>query len=223
MGLGHLISSNPQLFIGFVREQCKLGFSSVHIPVSIFHQLTSFRPRPCIIVFNQLFAAMCKIRPHPPLYTVVNFCNHLELSGLRPDCHSVGILANCYCRLGRVDFAFTILGKRLKLGYPPDVVIITTLLNGLIVSDKLHHAVRLLDRVVKLGLQPNLITYGAMFKGLCRNGDNAGALRLLRNMESKAPFKPNVVIYSTLIDSLCPAVASSPRSFQGDESQGYFA
>ncbi|KAH9618474.1 hypothetical protein KSS87_010763, partial [Heliosperma pusillum] len=42
-----------------------------------------------------------------------------------------------------------------------------------------------------------------MFKGLCRSGDNAGALRLLRNMESRAPFKPGVVIYNTIIDSLC--------------------
>ncbi|KAK9692062.1 hypothetical protein RND81_09G238700 [Saponaria officinalis] len=186
------VVDDPQLFIQSVRQQCKLGFSGVDIPVSIFHQLNCFRPRPSIVVFNQLFTAMCKIRPHPPLSTVITFCYQLELSGLRPDRHSVGILANCYSRLGRY----------IKLGYPPDAVIITTLLNGLIASDKLRMAIQLLDKMVKLGIQPTLVTYGAMFKGLCRIGDNAAALRLLRNMESKAPFKPDVVIYNTLIDSL---------------------
>ncbi|KAK9692118.1 hypothetical protein RND81_09G242000 [Saponaria officinalis] len=197
------VVDDPQLFLESVRQQCKLGFCSVDLPFSIFHQLNCFRPRPSIVLFTQLFTAMSKIRPHPPLSTIVTFCNQLELSGLRPDSHSVGILANCFCRLGRVDFAFSLFGKHIKLGYPPDVVIITTLLNGLIASDKLRMAIQLLDKMVKLGIQPTLVTYGAMFKGLCRIGDNVGALRLLRNMESKAPFKPNVVIYSTLIDSLC--------------------
>ncbi|KAK9749807.1 hypothetical protein RND81_02G151800 [Saponaria officinalis] len=188
------VVDNRRLFLQSVREQCRLRFSSVEIPVSIFDQLNSLRPRPSIIDFCMLFTAMSKIKPHPPLSTVITFCNQLELSGLRPDRHSVSILANCYCRLGRVDFAFSLLGKHIKLGYPPDVVITNTLLNGLIASDKLRSAVQLLDKIVKLGIQPTLDTYGAMFKGLCLISDNVGALRLLRNMKRKAPFKPNIVI-----------------------------
>ncbi|KAH9613851.1 hypothetical protein KSS87_019041 [Heliosperma pusillum] len=197
-----ILNDDPQLFLDSIRQQCRLGFISIDVPVSIFHQLNSLRPRPSIILFNQLFTSMSKIKPNPPFSTVITLFNELEVSGRRPDMHSVGILAKCYCSLGRVDFAFSLLGKYLKLGYPPHIVIITTLLNGLIDSDKLRQAVHLLDKIVKLQIHPSLVTYGSMFKGLCRSGDNAGALRLLRNMESRSPFKPNVVIYSTIIDSL---------------------
>ncbi|KAK9705376.1 hypothetical protein RND81_07G052000 [Saponaria officinalis] len=200
---GDVVVDDRRLFLQSVREQCKLGFSSVQIPLSIFHQLCCLRPLPSIILFNQLFTAMCKIRPHPPFSTVVTFSHQLELSGLRPDRHLIGIVANCYCRLGRVDFGFSLLGRHLKLGYPLNVLIINTLVNGLITSDKLQPAIQLLDKVAKLGIQPTLVTYGLMFKGLCRNGDNAGALNLLSNMELKTPFKPDVVIYNTLMDSLC--------------------
>ncbi|KAH9603633.1 hypothetical protein KSS87_012448 [Heliosperma pusillum] len=198
----HSVVYDPQLFLDSVREQCRLGFNRIDVPVSIFHQLNSLRPRPSIIVFNQLFTSMSKIKPNPPFSTVITLFNQLEFSGLRPNMHSIGVLAKCYCSLGRVDFASSLLGKHIKLGYAPDIVIITTLLNGLIDSDKLRQAVHLLDKIVKLQIHPSLVTYGSMFKGLCRSGDNAGALRLLRNMESRSPFKPNVVIYNTIIDSL---------------------
>lgn len=41
-----------------------------------------------------------------------------------------------------------------------------------------------------------------MIKGLCRICDNAGALNLLKKMQSSI-CKPNLVIYNTIIDSLC--------------------
>ncbi|KAK9725770.1 hypothetical protein RND81_05G168000 [Saponaria officinalis] len=110
------VSDDPRLFLESVRERCKLGFSSADIPVSIFHRLDCLRPRPSIILFTQLFTAMSNIKPHPPFSTVVTFCHQLELSGLRPDCHSVGILSNCYCRLGRLDFASSLLGSRQDRG-----------------------------------------------------------------------------------------------------------
>ncbi|KAJ8447811.1 hypothetical protein Cgig2_015174 [Carnegiea gigantea] len=102
----------------------------------------------------------------------------LELSGLRPNMHSIGILANCYCNLGHVDFGFSLLGKRLKLGYPLDDVIFSTLINGLIHTDKLDQAVKLLEKIVYLGFQPTVVTHNAMVKGLCRRGDNVGALKV---------------------------------------------
>ncbi|XP_074286107.1 uncharacterized protein LOC141611471 isoform X1 [Silene latifolia] len=197
------VVANPQLFLDSVREQCRSGFSSIDVPVSIFHQLNSLCPRPSIIVFTKLFTAMSKIQPNPPFSTVITLSNHLELSGLRPDSHSIGILAKCYCSLGRLDFAFSLLGRNLKLGYPPNIVFVTTLFNGLVDSHKVDQAVNLLDKTVKLGIQPSLVNYSSMFKGLCRSDDSAGTLRLLQHMESTAPFKPNVVIYNTIIHTLC--------------------
>uniref|UniRef100_A0A803KNU3 Pentatricopeptide repeat-containing protein n=1 Tax=Chenopodium quinoa TaxID=63459 RepID=A0A803KNU3_CHEQI len=161
------------------------------------------RPLPGIIDFNMLLSSICKIKPHPPFSTVISLYRHLLLLGLRPDHYSLTILANCYCRLGSVHFGLSLLAFTFKLGYQPDVVTFNTLINGFIHSHQLDKSVRLLDKVVNLGFQPDMVTYGSMFKGLCRSGDNAGALKLLENMESYGHYMSDVVIYDTIIDSLC--------------------
>ncbi|KNA06219.1 hypothetical protein SOVF_183070 isoform B, partial [Spinacia oleracea] len=191
------------LFINSVRDQCKLGFTDLNHPISLFRQLIYLRPLPSVIDFNQLFTSMLKLKNLKPHLTIISFSSNLELSGVRPDRYSMGILANCYCHLGRIDFGFSLMGKSLKLGYPPNCITFTTLINGFIHCDKLPQAVQLLDKIVKLGFQPDIVTYGAMIKGLCRIGDNVGALSLLHKMQSEGLCKPNLLIYTTIIDSLC--------------------
>uniref|UniRef100_A0A803KN41 Pentatricopeptide repeat-containing protein n=1 Tax=Chenopodium quinoa TaxID=63459 RepID=A0A803KN41_CHEQI len=191
------------LILNSVREQCKLGFSDLKLPQSLFHQLTSLRPLPSVIVFNQLFTAISKLKWLHPHSTIISLSRHLELLGVRPDMHSIGILANSYCHLGGIDIGFSLLGKRLKLGYPPDCVIFNTLINGYVHCGKLPLATQLLNKILKLGFQPTIVTYGAIFKGLCSIGDNASALTLLKKMQSAAHCKPGLVIYNTIIDSLC--------------------
>uniref|UniRef100_A0A803KN50 Pentatricopeptide repeat-containing protein n=1 Tax=Chenopodium quinoa TaxID=63459 RepID=A0A803KN50_CHEQI len=191
------------LILNSVREQCKLGFYDLKLPQSLFNQLTSLRPLPSIIVFCQLFTAISKSKHLHPHSTIISLSRRLDLLGLSPNNYSLTILANSYCHLGCIDFGFSLLGKRLKLGYPPDCVIFTTLINGYVHYDKLPLAAQLLNKIINLGFQPNIVTYGAIFKGLCRIGDNASALTLLTKMHSGGHCKPGLVIYNTIIDSLC--------------------
>ncbi|XP_021771753.1 pentatricopeptide repeat-containing protein At2g17140-like [Chenopodium quinoa] len=194
---------DPKLFLKFVRQQSKLGFSDVETPLSLFDHMKLIRPLPGIIDFNILFSSICKIKPHPPFSTVISLYRQLLFLGLRPNIYSLTILANCYCRLNFVDLGFSVLANIIKLGFQPNIVTFTTLINGFIHSNQFEKAVPLLDKILKLGFQPDMVTYGSLFKGLCSSGDNAGALKLLRNMESYGHFMPDVVIYSTIIDSLC--------------------
>ncbi|XP_074287393.1 uncharacterized protein LOC141612496 isoform X2 [Silene latifolia] len=198
---------DPLMFIKYVRYQCELGFNNLQFPLNLFNQMMSLVHRPSIVDFNRLLAAMLRLKRLQPHSTVISLYSHLDLSGIRPDLHSMCILANCYCRLGRVDFGYSFLGKSLKLGYPfeSNLVFFTTLINGFVQNDRLPDAVKLLDvAVVKLGIQPSIVTYGTMVKGLCRTGDNERALHLLRQMNSDPEgCKPNLIIYTTLIDSLC--------------------
>ncbi|KAJ8426588.1 LOW QUALITY PROTEIN: hypothetical protein Cgig2_018056 [Carnegiea gigantea] len=79
---------DPELFLKFVRRQCKLGFSRI-------------MPSPSFILWPPSSLFHC----HP------NWC--------------------C-CHLGHVHLGFSLVGKHLELGIPLDVVIFTTLINGLI-------------------------------------------------------------------------------------------
>uniref|UniRef100_A0A803KNK8 Pentatricopeptide repeat-containing protein n=1 Tax=Chenopodium quinoa TaxID=63459 RepID=A0A803KNK8_CHEQI len=99
------------------------------------------------------------------------------LYGIKPNMHSVGILANCYCHLGRVDFGFSLLAKRLKLGFPLDRVIFNTLING---------------------LQPDVKTYNIMVKGFCKKGLMSEVAQVLRIMEEDG-CPPNDRTYNTII------------------------
>ncbi|XP_057550475.1 putative pentatricopeptide repeat-containing protein At1g12700, mitochondrial [Amaranthus tricolor] len=194
--------ADSKLFLDYVRQQSKLGFNKIDHPLSLFHSMKSIRPLPSIFDFNMLFTAMSKMKPNPPFFSIITLFKQLHFSGLRPDGHSFSIMANCYCRLGRVDLGFAVLSYIIKLGYRPCIVTFTTLINGFIHIHRLGNAVQLLDKIVKLGYEPDLFVYGTMIKGLCRTGDNLGALKLLRDMESHAHCMPGIVIYSTIIDSL---------------------
>ena len=194
--------ADSKLFLDYVRQQSKLGFNKIDHPLSLFHSMKSIRPLPSIVDFCMLFTAMSKMKPNPPFSSIITLFKQLHFSGLRPNGHSLSIMANCYCRLGRVDLGFAVLSYMIKLGYRPSIVTFNTLINGFIHIHRLGNAIQLLDKIVKLGYEPDLVVYGIMFRGLCRTGDNLGALKLLRDMESHAHCTPNIVIYSTIIDSL---------------------
>ncbi|PPD83829.1 hypothetical protein GOBAR_DD19215 [Gossypium barbadense] len=54
--------------------------------------------------------------------------NQMELLGVSHDVYSVSISINCFCQLGRIDFGFSVLGKMLKLGVEPDVLVVERML-----------------------------------------------------------------------------------------------
>ncbi|PQQ00949.1 pentatricopeptide repeat-containing protein [Prunus yedoensis var. nudiflora] len=51
-------------------------------------------------------------------------------------------------------------------------------------------------------MKPDVVTFGTLIKGFCMTGNNSAAIQLLRRMEEGA-CKPDLVVYSTIIDSLC--------------------
>lgn len=54
----------------------------------------------------------------------------------------------------------------------------------------------------KIGYNPNTITYGTLVNGLCKVGKTNEAIGLLRKMDEQN-LELDVVLYSTIIDSLC--------------------
>ena len=44
--------------------------------------------------------------------------------------------------------------------------------------------IEFLEKLASHGFEANIVTYGIVIKGLCRIGDNAGALNLLKKMQS---------------------------------------
>ena len=59
----------------------------------------------------------------------------------------------------------------------------------------------MVDEMEKKGYEPNEIACGTIVHSLCKIDETDMAIRLLRKME-EGRFKPNVVLYSTIIDNL---------------------
>ncbi|WRX25018.1 Pentatricopeptide repeat - like 10 [Theobroma cacao] len=119
-----------------------------------------------------------------------------------PPVYTLSIMLNCFCRLHRVDFGFSVFGKMLKLGLHQSIVTFSTLINGLCIVGEVAQAVRLFDDMVREGHKPNLITYNTIVNGLCKISDTNGAIRMLKIMEERR-CAPHIVTYNTIIDSLC--------------------
>ncbi|GAV65362.1 LOW QUALITY PROTEIN: PPR domain-containing protein/PPR_2 domain-containing protein, partial [Cephalotus follicularis] len=120
--------------------------------------------------------------------------------GIKHDFCTLIILINCFCRLSRLHFGFSILGKMLKLGLEPDSVTFNTLINGLCIGGQLLQAVRLSDGGV--GCKPDAFTYSTILNGLCKMGNSNVAVKLLKKMEQRG-VEPDLVTHSAIIDSLC--------------------
>ncbi|XVE86810.1 hypothetical protein DITRI_Ditri18aG0064200 [Diplodiscus trichospermus] len=95
--------------------------------------------------------------------------------------------------MDQVGFGFSILGKILKLGINPNVVTLSTLVNGFCNQSKVAQAMSLFVDMIGKGHQPCLITYTVLYL-MC--------FKLLRTIEER-DFPPNTVAYSTVIDCLC--------------------
>ncbi|KAH0865294.1 hypothetical protein HID58_082505 [Brassica napus] len=137
----------------------------------------------------------------------------LQAIGTAHDHYTLSIVINCFCRRRQLGFAFSVMGKMLKLGYEPGTVTFSTLINGLclegrvseaveLVGRRVSEAMALIDRMMENGCQPDLFTYGPILNRMCKSGNIASALDLIRKMEHRK-VKLNAAIYNIIIDSLC--------------------
>merc|ERR1719331_2512555 len=58
----------------------------------------------------------------------------------------------------------------------------------------------LLENMVAQGIEPNLITYSAILKGYCQENRLDEAFKLVEDMMKTTSFKPDEIMYNTLLD-----------------------
>ncbi|MFQ6641203.1 hypothetical protein Gotur_014993, partial [Gossypium turneri] len=94
-------------------------FDSVDDALILFNKMIDKYPKPSIVEFTKLFAAIVRMKHYA---IVVPMCSQMEFFGVSHNVYSMSILINCFCQLGRIDFGFSVLGKMLKLGVEPSAV-----------------------------------------------------------------------------------------------------
>ncbi|KAL7608846.1 hypothetical protein Lser_V15G13647 [Lactuca serriola] len=118
------------------------------------------------------------------------------------DVYTINIVIKFCCQMHRTSEGFAVFGYGFRRAILPDVCTFNTLLNGLVLEDRILNEEKLFKKLIKEGVcEPNAIMYNTTIKGLCRFGNNDTNVALLKLMEGRG-CKPNVVTYSIIIDSL---------------------
>ncbi|KAL9998494.1 putative tetratricopeptide-like helical domain superfamily [Helianthus debilis subsp. tardiflorus] len=158
------------------------------------------RPLPSVVKFTQLLTAVSKMKHFS---SCLHLFKQMCAVGVPVDKYSISIAIRCCCQMSRTNDGFALLASCFRRAVVPNVFVFSTLLDGLVLEDRILEAEILFKKLIKQKLcEPDVVMYSTMIKGLCKFGNNDIAIGLLRLMDERG-CKPNTVVYNTIIDSLC--------------------
>jgi pentatricopeptide repeat protein len=133
-----------------------------------------------------LFDTMLHMRPLP---SIVDF-NQL-----------LGVIA----RMKHYSEVITLIKQMESSGISPNVYTMNVLINCFCHLKRVDFGFSVLARILKLGYQPDRITLNTLVKGLCLQGNLAGAVRLVVEMDMmiQKGIEPDTATYNSLIDGYC--------------------
>ncbi|KAJ9556687.1 hypothetical protein OSB04_011301 [Centaurea solstitialis] len=168
--------------------------------LQLFDQMSQRKPLPSVVKFNQLLQAVTKMQHYS---CSIHLFKQMVAIGAPVNLYTFNIVIKCCCQMSCTRDGFAVVAYGFRRGFVPDVYIFSTLLNGLVLEDRILEAERLFKKLIKGKLcEPDVVMYSTMIKGLCKVGINDTAIGLLRLMDERG-CKPDVMTYSTIIDSLC--------------------
>ncbi|KAJ0478475.1 putative tetratricopeptide-like helical domain superfamily [Helianthus annuus] len=167
---------------------------------NLFDEMTQRRPLPSVVHFTQLLNAVAKMNHFS---SSLHLFKQMCLIGVPVNEYSISIAIKCCCQMSRTNDGFALLASCFRRAVDPNVYIFNTLLDGLVIENRIAEAERLFKKLIKQKIcEPDVVTYSTMIKGLCKFGNNDIAIGLLRLMDERG-CKPDIYAYATIIDSLC--------------------
>ncbi|KAK4363677.1 hypothetical protein RND71_018918 [Anisodus tanguticus] len=157
-------------------------------------------PLPHVVSFSKLFKTTLNMKHYSD---VISLFREMRILGIPIDGYILCSVIYSYCLMHRADYGFSVLPIYLKSGIPCDVVTFNTLIRGIFAENKVKDAVELFKKLVREKIcEPNEVMYGTVMNGLSKRGHTEKTLSLLRLMEQRNT-KPDIYIYSIVIDALC--------------------
>ncbi|KAF3456622.1 hypothetical protein FNV43_RR01276 [Rhamnella rubrinervis] len=193
---------NSTHLVNLIEKRCKSGTLELDEALGFFHSLIHTRPMPSVRAFNHLVGALSKSNRYSTVVSM--FREMMNCVDFHPDLSMMTIAMKCYCRLGKVDLAFSVLATTLKRGLQPDAYIFNTLLHGLCSqSESMDDALEFFKRIVGRGDQCNQITYATIIGALCKTHNTLKAIEIFKEMQKVGNIKTSADCFNPIIDSLC--------------------
>lgn len=135
----------------------------------------------------------------------------LRDEGSRDQINSVifGSVLKGYSHAKRIDTMWSVFQEMTSHGIQPSAITYNLLVDACARNGQMESIPELLLSMHKRGFTPNLITYSTIIKGFCGNGDVVSAVRTLAKMRNETKFRPDEIVYNTLIDGCVQASMTS--------------
>merc|ERR1719263_858674 len=107
-----------------------------------------------------------------------------------------------HCQSGDIQTAFSLLGQmKLTTNLKPDEIMYNSLLDGCAQHSLTDEGLRLLEEMQAEGVQPSNFTLSALVQLMHRARKLDQAFCLVQDLSQKYNFKPNVHVYTNLIQA----------------------
>ena len=130
---------------------------------------------PNTVVYNTLLHALCR---NGKVGRARNLMNEME----DPNDVTFNILISGYCKEGNSVQALVLLEKSFSMGFVPDVVSVTKVLEILSNAGHATEAAEVLERVESMGGLLDVVAYNTLIKGFCGAGKVMVGLHFLKQM-----------------------------------------
>uniref|UniRef100_A0A251UEP8 Putative pentatricopeptide repeat protein n=1 Tax=Helianthus annuus TaxID=4232 RepID=A0A251UEP8_HELAN len=137
--------------------------------------------------------------------TALSLFKRVNMMGIPTDLYAINISINCHCRLNQVPYGFALLATLFKQGYSHNQVTYNTLINGLVLADRVFEAVELFKKLLIEKLcDPDQFMYGSVINVIrvyCQEGLLGKGTELLRKMEVNGCL-PDSFTYNVIVREL---------------------
>ncbi|KAM7489500.1 hypothetical protein LguiB_026984 [Lonicera macranthoides] len=139
---------------------------------------------PNTVIYNTLIHALCKNGKVGRARSLMN-----EI--VQPNEVTFNVMVSAYCREENLVLALVMLEKSFNLGFVPDVVILTKVVEILCKEGRAMEVVEILARVGSKGGRIDVVAYNTLIMGFCKLEKTKVGYRFLKEMEIKGCI-PNV-------------------------------
>merc|ERR1719174_2803129 len=134
--------------------------------------------------------------------SVSDLLEDMKKHGARPNLITFSTMIKGHCQSGDIQTAFSLLEQmKRETSLKPDEIMYNSLLDGCAQNSLIDEGLRLLAEMQAEGVQPSNFTLSVLVKLMNRARKLDQAFALVREISQKYNFKPNVHVYTNLIQA----------------------
>merc|ERR1719174_302493 len=134
--------------------------------------------------------------------SVSDLLEDMKKHGVRPNLITFSTMIKGHCQSGDIQTAFSLLEQMKRdTNMKPDEIMYNSLLDGCAQNSLIDEGLRLLEEMQAAGVQPSNFTLSVLVKLMNRARKLDQAFCLVRDISQKYNFKPNVHVYTNLIQA----------------------